>query len=165
MHNASVSRMVQREEREDGGEASSDEEGERQSRKDQNGQNFKNANDSLRKGKTRKQSTSQDARRCTSANNGMTKSGRTFRNSAMDHGAEIQPILKQPPVSTNQHRNNPIESGGPHSSTPMPNHQRHGNGQNFQNQGQNGQNGQNRNMTQQGPTNGQNNNNNGQHHT
>ncbi|MCP4473765.1 MAG: hypothetical protein GY821_04210, partial [Gammaproteobacteria bacterium] len=88
LHNASVSRMVQRDEGDEGGEASSDEEGERQSRKDQIGQNFKHANDSLRKGKTRKQSTSQDARRSTSVKyteNGVTTSGRVFRNSALDH--------------------------------------------------------------------------------
>ncbi|MCP4489711.1 MAG: DUF4175 domain-containing protein, partial [Gammaproteobacteria bacterium] len=103
LHNASVSRMAQRNGR-DG--VSSDEEGDRQSRKDQNGQNFKNANDSLRKGQTRKQSTSQDARRSTSVkyvDNGITKSGRVFRNSALDHSPEIQPILKRPPISTNQH--------------------------------------------------------------
>ncbi|MCP4491610.1 MAG: hypothetical protein GY820_30525, partial [Gammaproteobacteria bacterium] len=60
LHNASVSRVVQRDEVE---EVSSDEEGERQSRKDQNGRHFKHVNDSLKKGKTRTQSTSQDARR------------------------------------------------------------------------------------------------------
>ncbi|MCP4474843.1 MAG: hypothetical protein GY821_09835, partial [Gammaproteobacteria bacterium] len=115
LHNASVSRMVQREERDDGGEASSDEEGERQSRKDQIGQNFKNANDSLRKGKTRKQSTSQDARRSTGVkyvDNGVTTSGRVFRNSALDHSPEIQPILKRPPISTNQHRSYQTEPRG-----------------------------------------------------
>ncbi|MCP4493031.1 MAG: hypothetical protein GY820_37895, partial [Gammaproteobacteria bacterium] len=147
-------------------------------RKDQNGQNFTSANDSLKKAKTRKQSSSRDERRSSSANNGLTKTGRTFRISAMDHGQELQPILKQPPVSTTQHRNNPIEPGGRHTSTPMPNHQRHGNGQNvqqggqnnqngqnFHNSGQNNQNGQNRNTVYQGQQNGQNTNNNGQNHT
>ncbi|MCP4494946.1 MAG: hypothetical protein GY820_47745, partial [Gammaproteobacteria bacterium] len=124
LHNASVSRMVQRDKGDEGGEASLDEEGERQSRKDQIGQNFKHANDSLRKGKTQKQSTSQDARRSTGVKyteNGVTTSGRVFRNSALDHSPEIQPILKRPPILMNQHRSYQTEPRG-HTSTPMQNH-------------------------------------------
>ncbi|MCP4474516.1 MAG: hypothetical protein GY821_08135, partial [Gammaproteobacteria bacterium] len=118
--------------RDEEGEASSDEENERQGR-----QNFSGAKDSLKKTRSRKSSSSQDAR-FKPMDEGQTKSGRVFRNSALDHSLEIQPILKRPPVSTNQHRNNPTEPRG-HTSTPMQNHPGQGNGQNFQNHGNNTQ--------------------------
>ncbi|MCP4475497.1 MAG: DUF4175 domain-containing protein, partial [Gammaproteobacteria bacterium] len=90
LHNASVSRMVQRDERDErdeGGEASSDEENNRQSR-----QNSSGAKDSLKKTRSWKPSSSQDVR-FKPIDEGQTKSGRVFRNSALDHSPEIQPIL------------------------------------------------------------------------
>ncbi|MCP4489938.1 MAG: hypothetical protein GY820_21855, partial [Gammaproteobacteria bacterium] len=159
LHNASVSRMGQRDK---GEEVSSDEDEERQSRKYQNGQKFKNANDSLKKGKTRKQSTSQDARCSTGVKyteNGVTTSGRVFRNSALDHSPEVQPILKRPPISTKQHRSHHTEPTE-HTSTPMQNHPGNGNGQNFQNHGQSAQRDQGQNSR---PPNGQLHSHNGQH--
>ncbi|MCP4488484.1 MAG: hypothetical protein GY820_14365, partial [Gammaproteobacteria bacterium] len=142
LHNASVLRMVQREE---GDEASSDEENNRQSR-----QNFLGAKDSLKKTRSRKPSSSQDVR-FKPMDEGQMKSGRVFRNSALDHSPEIQPILKRPPVSTNQHRSNQTEPRG-HTSTPMQNHPGQGNGQNFQNHGHNTQQNQGQNFR---PPNGQ----------
>ncbi|MCP4490636.1 MAG: hypothetical protein GY820_25490, partial [Gammaproteobacteria bacterium] len=65
----------------------------------------------------------------------------------MDHSPEIQPILKRPPISTNQHWNNQTEPRG-HTSTPMQNHPGQGNGQNFQNHGHNTQQNQGQNFRQ-----------------
>ncbi|MCP4489607.1 MAG: hypothetical protein GY820_20165 [Gammaproteobacteria bacterium] len=83
--------------------------------------------------------------------NGTTTSGRVFRNSALDHSPEIQPILKRPPIPTNQHRSYLTEPRG-HTSTPMQSHLGNGNGQNFQNQDQNTQQNQGQNFR---PPNGQ----------
>ncbi|MCP4487575.1 MAG: hypothetical protein GY820_09710, partial [Gammaproteobacteria bacterium] len=102
------------------------------------------------KTKSRQPSSSQDAR-SKPIDNGQTKSGRVFRNTAMDHSPEIQPILKRPPISTNQHRSNHTEPRG-HTSTPMQGHLGNGNGQNFQNHGQSAQRDQGQNFR---PPNGQ----------